>query len=238
MNRRLAHLLVALAAIAAAAGWFVYNRYFKERANPSAEIYTIRGIDISAHNGDIEFEKLPTQGIKFAYIKATEGADFRDRNFVKNTVGLSRVAIPTGAYHFFRFNTDGEMQAYNFLKALHRRQFQLPPVIDVEEWTNDASLPTAQVMRELRAMLSVMVGAGYNPIIYTNKDGYDRFVKDRLDQVPLWICSFTDPPLDSANRRWMIWQYSHCGELDGISGLVDMDTLNPADTIFTPLLTQ
>ena len=223
----------AAAALAALAGggWFVWNRYFSERANPSEEIYKVRGVDVSAHNGDIDFERLKAEGVSFVYIKATEGTDFQDRNFQRNATGLKRAGIPGGAYHFFRFDTDGEMQGFNFLRALHGREFELPPAIDVEEWANADGPGTGKIMRELRVMLDVLRQGGYEPMIYTNKDGYERFVKGRLERVPLWICSFTDPPLDDG-REWVLWQYSHRGEKEGIKGYVDLNAVNPADTVY------
>lgn len=234
MWRRTLSVVAIATALAAGGCWWVYNRYFSERANPSEEIYTIRGIDISAHNGDVDFEALAGSGLSFAYIKATEGTDFRDRNFDRNATGLKRAGIPAGAYHFFRFDTDGEMQALNFLNALKGRRFELPPAIDVEEWANAEGLGTGRIMKELRMMIDVLRRDGYEPMIYTNKDGYERFVKGKLDRNNLWICSFTDPPLDD-DREWVLWQFSHRGAVAGIEGPVDLNTVNPSDTIFGKL---
>lgn len=206
--------------------YWAYNRYFSEQATPSPEVYKVRGIDISAHNGEIDFGALRRQGVDFVYIKATEGTDFIDRNFVKNSVGLQREGIATGAYHFFRFDTDGEMQAFNFINALKGRGFELPPAVDVEEWANAEGISTGKIMKELRLMLDVLGTEGYEPVIYTNKDGYDRFVKGKLEKYPLWICSFSDPPVDGGTQ-WSIWQYSHRGRLEGIDGYVDMNAMNP-----------
>lgn len=97
---KIRHMLTAAAiVITGAAGWGVWNRWFTERADPSAEIYTVRGIDISAHNGNVDFHALRRQGVTFAYIKATEGTDFIDRRFVDNARGLLAGNIPAGAYH-------------------------------------------------------------------------------------------------------------------------------------------
>lgn len=228
MKRRVALFLSVLAALFLAGAVWVYNRYFSEQANPSADVYKVRGIDISAHNGDVDFSVLKGQGIDFVYVKATEGTDFRDRNFVRNSVGLKREGIAAGAYHFFRFDTDGELQALNFINALKGREFELPPAVDVEEWANAEGVATGRIMRELRVMLEVLGNEGYKPMIYTNKDGYDRFVKGKLENYPLWICSFSDPPVDKG-VGWSIWQYSHRGRLDGIDGYVDMNAVNPAN---------
>ena len=210
-----------------AAGWWGYNRFFSERANPSIEEYPVRGIDISAHTGDVDYSRLRDAGVQFAYIKATEGADFCDRRFIQNATGLKRAGIPTGAYHFFRFNRDGEMQAWNFLNSLRGRDFALPPAVDVEEWGNADGVHINRIRRELRRMLDLMCREGYEPIIYSNKNGYQRYLRGHFEDFPLWICSFTDPPLGDG-QSWAIWQYSHRGFIPGISGYVDCNTINPA----------
>lgn len=208
-------------------GWWVWNRWFSERANPSEELYPIRGIDISAHNGDINFSTLAANGVDFAYIKATEGTDFIDRKFAANADSLHHAGIPTGAYHFFRFDTDGELQAWNFVRALENRHFTLPTAIDLEEWGNDKSASTARILTQLRIFIKILNDNGYQPVIYTNKDGYNRFVRGHLDRYPIWICSFTDPPLDNNKTQWHIWQYSHRGSIEGVSGFVDLNTIHP-----------
>lgn len=182
---KIRHMLTAAAiVITGAAGWGVWNRWFTERADPSAEIYTVRGIDISAHNGNVDFHALRRQGVTFAYIKATEGTDFIDRRFVDNARGLLAGNIPAGAYHFFRFDTDGEMQAWNFIRAIEGRGFRLPPAVDLEEWGNDETIPTARVRTSLRAFMRVLSEEGYHPVIYTNKDGYNRFVRHHSTNIP------------------------------------------------------
>lgn len=231
---RLRGVWLAVAAVVGTVGvcgaWWVYNRYFSERANPSASEYPVRGIDLSAHNGDIDFTRLAVSKPDFAYIKATEGTDFIDRNYVRNAAGLQRAGIPAGAYHFFRFDTDGEMQGLNFLRALRGRDFMLPPAIDLEEWSNPGGISTSQILKELRSMLALLRAEGIIPMIYTNKDGYQRFVKGNLEDYPLWICSFTDPPL-GGGAHWDMWQYSHRGTAAGIDGMVDFNTVNPASPL-------
>ena len=228
--RRLA--VWGLSALFITASVLLYSRLFYQRANPSMELYPVRGIDISAHNGEVDFRRLAEEGeVDFVYIKATEGTDFVDRNFIRNATALARHGIPAGAYHFFRFDTDGEMQAWNFINAIRGRDLRLRPAIDVEEWANASEPSTPRIMRQLRAMISILRSEGYDPVIYTNKDGYQRFVKGKLDDHDLWICSFSDPPLD-AQRPLHLWQYTHRGSVEGVSGAVD---LNAAPSL-SPLL--
>lgn len=216
-------LLTAAALLAVAAGaWLAYDRWLAPGADPSADVYPLRGVDVSAHNGDLDFEAMKADGVDFAYIKATEGTDFVDRNYVANAAGARRAGMPAGAYHFFRFDTDGEMQALNFLWALRGRDFALPPAIDVEEWGNPDGHATALIVERLRRMTATLEAHGYRPVIYTNKDGYYRFVRGNFDSYPLWICSFTDPPLDR-RARFDLWQYTHRGHVEGVPRAVDLN---------------
>lgn len=209
------------------AGWFVYDRWLAPGADPSETLYPVRGIDVSAHNGEIDFKALGADSVvDFIYIKATEGTDFLDRNFITNWRGAAYAGIPAGAYHFFRFDTDGELQAINFLWALRGREFALPPAIDIEEWGNPDGHATARIVERLRTMINYLEAHGVRPMLYTNRDGYYRFVRGNFDDYPLWICSFSDPPLEG-NTPWTLWQYSHRGRLDGISTPVDLDCAPP-----------
>lgn len=79
-------------------------------------------------------------------------------------------------------------------------------------------------------MLNLLRTEGITPIIYTNKDGYQRFVKGHLEDYPLWISSFTDPPLGD-EEGWDMWQYSHRGTSGAIEGPVDFNTVNPASSL-------
>lgn len=217
------------------AGLFLYGRYFGEAPEPSEAAYPIRGIDLSAHNGAVDFDLLPAQGIDFVYQKATEGTDFTDRYFLDNARRALLSGIPCGAYHFFRFDSDGELQALNFHNALRGRAFTLPPAIDIEEWGNPDGHDTAKIVERLRRMLQTLERLGYRPVLYTNKDGYYRFVRGNFDNYPLWICSFTDPPLEGARTRWAIWQYSHRGRLEGVEGTVDLNVFNGDEESFRRL---
>lgn len=212
----MALLLLALGA------WKAYDRWLAPGANPSKVLYPLRGVDVSVHNGEIDFEAMKASGIDFVYIKATEGTDFMDRMYVANTSAARSAGLPAGAYHFFRFDTDGELQALNFIAALRGQHFALPPAIDVEEWGNPDGYATTQILERLRSMVAEMERHGYKPMLYTNKDGYYRFIRGNFDDYPLWICSFSDPPLEH-NVPFTLWQYTHRGEVNGVEDRVDMN---------------
>lgn len=220
-------------------GRLAYERWFAEGAVPDRAIYTVRGIDVSHHNGDIDFARVGESDadVGFVYIKATEGADYVDPDYVRNFSKVRRCGIPAGAYHFFRYDTDGELQALNFLHALRGRNFTLPPAIDVEDWGNPDGNASAKIVERLRIMTDILRAEGYSPMIYTNVGGYHRLIRGNFDYMPLWISSFSYPPLDidPDNTRWAIWQFSHRGDVPGINNPTDLNVINPSHPLWDTL---
>lgn len=194
-------------------------------ADPSKDLYPIRGIDISAHNDSVDLKAArEAHDISFVFVKATEGATFKDRNFIQNVRAAKDAGLPVGAYHFFRFESPGMMQALNFLNSVRGRELDLPLVIDIEEWGNPHHVPAETVRARLQEMTDYLESHGYQYIIYTNKSGHQRFFNERLPQnTPLWICSFTDPP---GPDKWLFWQHSHRGSITGINRHVDLNVFN------------
>ena len=82
-------------------GWWIPNR-------PDHDKYPIRGIDVSHHNGEIDWSRVKQSGIQFAYIKATEGSDWEDIRFPNNWTESKKNKIYRGAYHFFSTTSSGE----------------------------------------------------------------------------------------------------------------------------------
>lgn len=220
-------VVVFVAGVLAACICYVSSRRQVRSVDVDPELYPVRGLDLSAHNGDIDFERISGDSIDFVMLKATEGTTFKDSRFHSNYLKARRAGIKAvGAYHFFRFDTDGEMQAINFLNSLQGKTLDLPAVIDLEEWSNPQNIATEDVVKRLRAMIECLQRNGHNVMFYTNKDGYDRFLHGRFDEFPLWICSFTDPPLGDDNDNWALWQYSHRGWTEACNSEVDLSTFN------------
>lgn len=189
-------------------------------AYPDREKYDIIGIDVSAHNGTIDFDKVAADGVSFVIIKATEGATFKDKNFIDNYRNATKAGLKVGAYHFFRFETPGYMQGLNFVNSIRGRELHLPVVIDIEEWSNAIGEPTHTVIDRLNEMIRHLENHGYRVMLYTNKNGYKRFLKGNFPGYDVWICSLAEEP---DIEEWSIWQATHSGHIDGISRSVDVN---------------
>lgn len=219
-------ILLAVAAIAIAAMVVLfYNRQniFKHEPKFNLANYPVRGIDVSNHNGVIDWAKVAQANYQFAYIKASEGKSHRDNAFERNVRQARQAGLLVGAYHFFRKNRDGVEQAQNMLAAIKGVDLDLPLVVDIEDWDNDRWQDEQTVQRRFRDMVNRLISAGYRVMIYTNGDGYTKYYQPNFPQVDLWLCSFRSPDLIKLSHRPVIQQYSHWGEVPGIKDDVDLN---------------
>lgn len=211
-------LLIIIATIGGACIYAVYNGYILLN-NPSKSRYPVRGVDVSHYQGVIDWEVLASEGIQFAYIKATEGSSHVDDRFLYNLQQAQKTDLLVGAYHFFSFDSLGEKQASNFIKNVKLDESMLPPVVDVEYYGNKKkNPPNADTLRgELQIYLDT-IQEYYNrtPIIYATEEMWNAYLKGYFNSYPLWIRNvITKPQIDS---EWTFWQYSNRGRLEGYHG--------------------
>lgn len=207
---------------------------WSEATGPQADTYAIRGIDVSAHNGDIDFNAVAADGIDFVMIKATEGTDWQDRALTRNYSRAREAGLTVGLYHFFRFDSPGDLQALNFADAASVRPSDMPLIIDLEEFGNPRFTPTRRVLARLDTCLSHLRRRGYDVMLYTNKRGYSRFIEGRYDTIPLWLCSLEEGSPDT--RSWTFWQHSHRGHVEGIRGNVDLNVFHGDSVAFASFI--
>ena len=187
--------------------------------------YPITGIDVSKHTGKIDFQKVKEQSIDFVFMKSTEGEKYKDETFENNYLGAKESGIPIGTYHFFRFNKSGKSQAINFLSAIEGKKFDLPFVLDIEEWGNKTTKTSEEIIYEIgEFIIAVERKAGINLMIYTNENGYKKYINESFINKNVWICSFNKKP--NIKEKWTFWQHSHKGKFDFADGWVDINTYN------------
>jgi len=190
--------------------------------------YPITGIDISRHTGIVDFRKIKEQfndTIDFVYIKTSEGANLVDVKFETNYNNAIQNDIPVGAYHFFKFNVSGKRQATNFLKAVNNKFFNLPLVLDVEEWSNPGEYNQEKVIKEIRSfIIELEIRRREKVMIYTNESSYQKYIQGNFESHKIWICSFSSEPKNL--KAWTFWQHSHNGKFEGAEGWIDINTFN------------
>lgn len=222
------YIAIGIIAVTAAAIFAVGAWRMTATRRPHVEVerdrFPVVGVDLSAHNGDVDFKRVAADGVDFVFLKATEGTAFKDPKFQSNYQAARDAGVKVGAYHFFRFDSDGYEQGRNFLETVDSLSLDLPLAIDIEEWGNPVDRPTEEIIEAIRGMIFALEGGRHKVILYTNKNGYTRFVRGRLEEMPVWVCSFTNPPMPS--DKWLLWQHSHESHIDGIKGKVDLNTFN------------
>lgn len=192
----------------------------------------LKGVDISSYQADVDMRTLSDQGVRFAYIKATEGSSHRDEMFSKNWKNASETSLKVGAYHFFSFESSGETQANNYIETVGSLKGKLIPAVDVEIYGKFKENPPEKddVTRQLKILLAVLEDEyKVKPMIYVQKDFYDKYLKEEFKDYPLWARNVFFPVYLEFGGDWMIWQYKDRGKLEGYSGgeeFIDFDVLN------------
>ncbi len=196
------------------------------------------GIDVSHHQGNVNWHAVAEAGISFAFVKATDGGTFTDPQFGTNWIGVKDAGIIRGAYHFFRPAKPVDSQVENFVRTVREiGDGDLPPVLDLEEAPTPHGDEWEDVSGEQRVPLvltwleAVEARLGQKPIIYTRRGFVTLELPNPapLAQHLLWIAHFTSkstPTVPSIWSTWTFWQYSDGGKVDGIVGHVDLDRFN------------
>lgn len=194
--------------------------------------YAAHGIDVSRHNGVIDWNAVASAGVNFAWVKASEGGDVRDPRFVGNATGAEAAHVRSGPYHFFTFCRPGSEQAENFLGAITGTPRSLPIAVDVEFVGNCREPPAPNVIREqLNVWLEKVEGqTGSRVVIYSTPDAVTALLQG-IDR-PLWIRSIAREPADP----WRFWQFDPSGRVPGIEGPVDLDVFRGAPAELESLL--
>ena len=208
------------------------NEWFVDKSNSTI------GVDISSYQADVDMEKLKEQDIRFVYIKASEGSKLQDDKFASNWENALKAGLPSGAYHFFSFDSPGSTQAENFIKAVGDDiKGRLLPVVDVEYYGDKEKNPPEKedVIRELTVFLNTVEDKyGVKPMIYTGAEIYEKYLSDLAPEYKFWISSLYTPLGWNYHGDWYIWQYLNRGRLEGCSGgeqYIDLNVLNKEKTL-------
>ncbi|MEM9929232.1 MAG: GH25 family lysozyme [Bacteroidota bacterium] len=185
-----------------------------------AERYEVTGVDVSHYQGVIDWEELAADGHDFAFIKATEGKELKDKAFFANWQLAGQTGMRRGAYHFFRPEVKPDEQARNFFATVSLVPGDLPPVIDVED---RGRLSAAQLVRRVKQLAeNFELRYGVKPIIYTGQNFYNRFLAGQFDEYTLWLARYdTQEPVTVCGRTYAFWQYTDEGKLPGVVGKID-----------------
>lgn len=187
----------------------------------------IKGIDVSAWQGQIDWKTVAAYGMDFAILRITEAGNVIDEHFERNYTECQKYNIPTGVYKYSYAMTIAEIQseARKVVSALNGRKLQYPVWLDLE-YNNQRSLGAENIHKMVEAFEKIITAAGYKFGIYCNVDWYMNVICSHLKKYDFWIARY--PANDDGWIQERLrpdfgvgWQYSSKAKIPGINGTVD-----------------
>ena len=215
---------------------------------PTPQPAYLDGVDVSYHQGAIDWARVADAGKEFAFIRASAGTLTADVAYDTNHAGARNAGIAVGAYHFGNPDAspnDALNEARWFVQNATVESGDLVPVLDLEE---SNGLGAAALTTWARTWLTEVESAtGVRPLIYTTPTFWsssmansDWFAQNGYE---LWVAHWTTgsqptvPAGDWGGHGWTFWQYASTGSVPGVSGPVDLDRFNGAalsGSLFVP----
>lgn len=187
----------------------------------------IKGIDVSAWNGNIDWQTVADYGMGFAILRITEKGNKTDSTFEQNYKGCTQHGIPVGVYKYSyaKNPAQAEQEAEDVLKVLNKRKLDFPVFYDLE-WSEQRKLGSTAVEKIALAFLKKIQAAGYKVGIYCNADWYQNVLTAALKKYDCWIARY--PANDNGTLQERLrpdfgigWQYSSKATIPGIDTKVD-----------------
>lgn len=184
----------------------------------------ILGIDVSHHQGVIDWDAVKGSGVKFAIVRVSYSTRRDDTQFERNISECERLGIPHGVYIYSLATSIDEAisEAEKVIGALNGRKLEMPVFYDLEsERTRNCSSDVIQAIAT--SFCKKIEESGYKTGIYANKNWFTNILKgEYFDKCLKWVAQYNDKLTYSAENI-MMWQYSSDGAVNGIKGRVDMN---------------
>ena len=186
-----------------------------------------QGIDVSEHQGTIDWDAVKASGIQYAIIRSSYGHFTEDSQFRRNVSECERVGLPYGLYHYSYVATDEQkiQEAQGFLNLCRSCHPLYPCYIDMEDadgWKAKHGVTDAMNIETCRYTCQVLEDSGFYAGIYANLDWFVNHLNSSvLDPFDKWLAQWGPKP--TYNKPFGMWQYTSSGQVSGISGNVDRD---------------
>lgn len=232
-------ILITIAALLLAVAVVTYLLFRQPKEQPHSHFsHSLTGIDISAYTGRVDFEQMAKDSVHFVYMRATMGSKRVDKRMAENYQTVrEKTNLPVGFYHFLHFDEDGAQQADHFYQTIKDKFYDMMPVVDVEDWSNPTNKTTAQRVKVVEDFIHRFESLTHNKVmIYTNIDGYKKYISGRFPDNPLWICDLQP----TCRQPHLFWQYRQDEHFPWAKGDVDLNTFSgtPAELAFLTAMPQ
>ena len=194
-----------------------------------------KGIDVSQFNGTVNWTKVKSAGMDFAFVRAgyrgygSAGTLVTDSKFATNMSGAINAGLNVGVYFVTQATSDSEAieEANYVINLIKNYDISYPVAIDIEYAASTAR--TNSLTKEARTRYALkfcqkIAAAGYTPVVYCNVDWATNYLNmSTLSSYDTWIAHYTTASKPSYTGTYKIWQYSDTGSVNGVIGNVDLD---------------
>ena len=186
----------------------------------------LKGIDVSKHQGVIDWKKVKNDGVEFAIIRIGYGGStpVKDERFEENYKNAKANGLKVGTYLYSYANSDSDVEAEvkAILKWLDGKTFDLPFYLDVEDNKTQGKLSVNELTNYVYNICERVENAGYFTGIYASKNWLEtKLDMNKLNRFTVWLAQWSANP--SYQGTYAMWQYTSDGSVNGISGRVDMN---------------
>lgn len=197
---------------------------------------SVLGIDVSAHQGSIDWQQVADAGIQFVMIRAgyrgyESGSLVEDTRAQENYEGAKEAGLQIGAYFFSQATSleEAAQEAQFFLEIINGWELTMPVVYDweyIDQSARTGGMDKRTVTDCTVVFCEMLQSVGYRPMIYFNRHQAEDFLYlEELTDYPFWLALYSDRM--TYPYRLAMWQYTEKGKVPGIDGYVDIDLYFP-----------
>lgn len=191
---------------------------------------TVMGIDISKHNGNIDWNAVKNSGVQYVILRcgyrgSASGVLVEDQKFKSNIQGATAAGLKVGIYFFSQAVNEVEAveEASMTLSLIKNYRITYPVYIDVESANGRADGISKEARTSvINAFCQTIRNSGYTPGLYANKNWLtEKINTGALGGCKIWLAQYVAAP--TYGGRYEMWQYSSRGSIAGIKGNVDLN---------------
>lgn len=188
----------------------------------------LKGIDVSKHNGVINWKQVKDSGVEFVFIRAAVGSNKGtpsiDIKFKENIEGAYAVGLKIGVYLYsYAQSVERVSEEAKFMINTitpYKSYITYPVVYDLED-NSQTYLGKKTLTEMVRIFCNYVRDSGYIPMLYSNPNWLNNYIDSLGIGVDVWLAQWSSKPTWSGN--FTVWQYSSKGAVPGISGNVDLN---------------
>ena len=188
-----------------------------------------KGIDVSEFQGKIDWEKVKNDGIEFAILRCGYGMDFSNQDDVeyeRNANECERLGIPYGVYLMSYANTveKARSEAKHVLRLIEGRKISLGVWYDIEDNGTSGAINKETLTNRINTCCNTIKNAGHRVGVYANLNWLENKIEKTIkDNYDIWVAQYYSKC--EYEGKYIMWQHTSSGKVNGISTNVDMNIL-------------